>query len=310
MSGVSVVVPTRNAGPRFAALLAALRRQRGRGADLDLVVVDSGSQDETASLAERHGARVLAIDPARFDHGRSRDEGIAAAQGSFVVLLVQDAVPVDDGLVERLLEPFADPTVVGTFARQVARDEHGPLVARDVALHAEACADPLVGTPWAEGEFEAAAPSERLRRARFDDVCSALRRSAWADRPLGPCAFGEDLAWATAMLRSGRRIVHVPSAVVEHSHARTARALRSRARANSRLLAELFDLRSCPTIASLVRRAGVAAARDCAHLAEAAAAGVVGTGDALARLLQVPVEAAAEALGAWEGTRSARRDTL
>lgn len=56
---VSVVIPTKNAGQLFEEVLAALVVQQG--VILDLVVVDSGSRDQTLAIAKKYGARITEI---------------------------------------------------------------------------------------------------------------------------------------------------------------------------------------------------------------------------------------------------------
>lgn len=51
---LGVAIITKNAAAHLAACLASLRELAA-----DIVVVDSGSQDDTVAIAERHGARVF-----------------------------------------------------------------------------------------------------------------------------------------------------------------------------------------------------------------------------------------------------------
>jgi hypothetical protein len=88
---VSVIVPTRDAGAELEDCLGAVLRQRGVG-PLELLVVDSGSEDDTVRVARRFGAKLLSIPRAEFNHAETRDRAVAAATSEFVLLTVQDAV--------------------------------------------------------------------------------------------------------------------------------------------------------------------------------------------------------------------------
>jgi 4,4'-diaponeurosporenoate glycosyltransferase len=57
----SVIVPARNEEARLPALLSSLRAQTIRPAEI--IVVDDGSEDDTAGLARRAGCRVLKAGP-------------------------------------------------------------------------------------------------------------------------------------------------------------------------------------------------------------------------------------------------------
>jgi hypothetical protein len=59
---VSVVIPTKNAGPDFDFTLEKIRTQKGIK-EPELIIVDTGSTDETVKLAETYGATVYRIKP-------------------------------------------------------------------------------------------------------------------------------------------------------------------------------------------------------------------------------------------------------
>jgi len=85
---VSVVIPAFNRGHLLSAALASVERQRP-SPPAEMIVVDDGSIDDTAAIAERHGARVIR-------HGRrrgaaeARNTGFAAASQPWVALLDSD----------------------------------------------------------------------------------------------------------------------------------------------------------------------------------------------------------------------------
>ena len=93
---VSVLLLTRDAGPPFAAVLAAIARQKAPF-PFEVVAIDSGSADGNLALLEGAGVRTIPVAPADFNHGATRNLGIASCRGDFVVMLVQDAEPDDDG---------------------------------------------------------------------------------------------------------------------------------------------------------------------------------------------------------------------
>ena len=91
---VSVILPTLNAAGEIAALLAALMDQTQPPEEI--LVVDSGSTDDTAELARAHGARVMSVPRDQFDHGGTRDAALRQTAGEFVLFLTQDALPADE----------------------------------------------------------------------------------------------------------------------------------------------------------------------------------------------------------------------
>ena len=73
----SVIVRTKDKADTVEATFSALRAQT---VPVEIVVVDSGSTDETCEVAERAGARLLHVERSEFGHGRTRNlaAGVAA----------------------------------------------------------------------------------------------------------------------------------------------------------------------------------------------------------------------------------------
>ena len=90
MPTVTVVIPAYNAERTLGKVLDALAAQE-QPVD-ETIVVDDGSTDGTAALAERHGARVVRTDGGGFA-GAARNRGWDEATGDVVVFLDSDAVP-------------------------------------------------------------------------------------------------------------------------------------------------------------------------------------------------------------------------
>ena len=88
-----MVVPARDAAHLIGPLLAALEEQRG-APDWELVVVDNGSRDDTARVAERSPActRVLRR-PRGQGPGPARDAGVAASRGRLLAFVDADCRP-------------------------------------------------------------------------------------------------------------------------------------------------------------------------------------------------------------------------
>lgn len=81
---ISIVIPTLNEAGALPGLLAALARET---TDHEVIVVDGGSTDGTATLARRAGARVLESRPGR---GLQLRAGAAVAQGDVLLFLHAD----------------------------------------------------------------------------------------------------------------------------------------------------------------------------------------------------------------------------
>ena len=118
---VSVVVPAYN-GSRFLGSCIESIRIQGH-ADVEIVVVDDGSTDDSAEIARRHGVRL--VQQANAGVSTARNRGFVESTGEFLVFHDQDDRLVEGGL-EHALRLFASspPEVGMVFGRTRLVDEH------------------------------------------------------------------------------------------------------------------------------------------------------------------------------------------
>lgn len=128
MPDVSVVVPTSDRADRLGWTLRSVLWQRG--VDLELIVVDDGSTDQTGrllSLIEDPRLRVIRNDD-RVGESRARNLGIAASRGGWVAFLDDDDLWAPDKL-SRQLDVLATSKRRWVYAGDVMVDEDFRVVA-------------------------------------------------------------------------------------------------------------------------------------------------------------------------------------
>ena len=197
MPAVSIVIRARDEAPSIGETLRRLRAQTVT--DAELIVVDSGSRDDTVAIARAAGARVVSIPAAAFTFGGALNTGCALASAPVAVALSAHAFPPDDGWLERLLEPFADPSVACASG-----DDHGP-----------------DGRPLDGRVRQDLALAQRHPDRGYSNAAGAFRTDLWRERPFREDMPGtEDKEWAWWWLRRG--FVHVVGSdlVVEHDHSK------------------------------------------------------------------------------------------
>lgn len=146
----SFVVPVFNTRPYLEACLTSILRQTVT--DLEVIVVDDGSTDDSAGIAQRFiggEISVIVLEQANAGQGAARNLGLARASGEFVVFVDSDDT-IEPNLCERVLTAFAsDIDVVSyglrfeTASRRVVaqRSVRGPFVCRPPDLLADAMLD-------------------------------------------------------------------------------------------------------------------------------------------------------------------------
>lgn len=181
--GLSVIIPTLNAGEGLARSLPALLEAREAGLVQEIVISDGGSDDDTLSLARAAGAVIVRGAPSR---GGQLLRGAAAAGGEWLLFLHADTVlpPGWAGCVQAHL-----PTGRPAFFR--LRFDRGGRAARLVAGWANLRAR-LLRLPYGDQGL-------LISRAEYDRV------GGYPDIPLM-----EDVALAR---RLGRRLVALPATV-------------------------------------------------------------------------------------------------
>ena len=155
---ISIIVPALNEADQIGTTLRLLD---GAGA-VEIIVVDGGSSDGTAAIADSLGAQVLR-GPA--NRGLQQNLGAAAASGEILLFLHADTRLPDDfaGQVRSIL---AKPgTVAGAFKFSLDATNHGlRLVERMVSIRCD-----LLGLPYGDqGLFVSKQAFEEA--GRFADI--------------------------------------------------------------------------------------------------------------------------------------------
>ncbi|MBA4374172.1 MAG: hypothetical protein C0402_15080 [Thermodesulfovibrio sp.] len=212
---ISVIIRTKNESKHLGRVLSRLQEQQYAG-PVEIILVDSGSTDETVAIAEGFGCRVILMNPGKFSFGGALNTGIEKASGEIIINLSGHSVPENTDYFSLMVKPFADKNVAATFGRDIPWPEACPSQARDIDNH-----------------FPEIGPDGN----KFSNANAAIRRAVWEkvkfDEDI-PAA--EDLLWAKQVMASGLLIHYIPSARVFHSHTPSLKYICKRAYIESKSL--------------------------------------------------------------------------
>ncbi len=254
---VTVVIPTLNASRWLPALLSSLRGQDYEG-PMEILVIDSSSDDGTRAILEREAVPHEVISRKEFQHGRTRNRAVSLCRTDLVAFLSQDACPADASCLANLVTRLVETGSVGAYARQIAPIDVHPFQALNLERHMPSGTtqdeSPRVQPPLDAATWDDLSPIARLRRIRFDNVSSLVIREFLMTCPFPELEFGEDLTWARNTLLRGRSLAFAPAAKVVHTHGVNHEEFSRRVRRVHALAARLADFRPIPGPGLLVRR--------------------------------------------------------
>lgn len=207
---ISIIIPTLNAEHEIEALLIALDRQSIQ--PNEILVVDSASEDKTIELVQKHKrVRLLEIDRQDFNHGTTRDMALNESSGDFVCFLTQDAVPVSDDYLKRLVVPMVeDSNIALVSGRQLpkANARRFEQLVRDFNYP---------DTPSVRSKDDL--KKYGIKTFFASDTCSAYRRTAYLEcGGFDHVNTNEDMLMAAKFIASGMKVAYEPRAEVYHSH--------------------------------------------------------------------------------------------
>lgn len=232
---VSVVIPSYNAGVSFRETLTALKGQQGIG-KIEIIVVDSGSTDETVQISKENGVKVIEIPHEEFSHSHARNVGADAANGQFILFMTQDAAPTDERWLCRMLSVLCD-DVVAVSPMEID-DGRGDLKYNaDSAYHAKYLQLDK-GDHYTSFDETMDANTQR-QNAQLTDVSNLIRKDIFMKyRYEGD--YAEDLRLGLKLIKDGYRLAQLSSVCVYHAHNRKAEYCQARSYVDRKALCDIF----------------------------------------------------------------------
>ena len=161
-------------------------------------------------LETYQNVKVYHVSKREFDHGGTRRMGVKKSSADVFVMMTQDAMPKDDRLIEKLVEPLQGEVAVA-YARQLPREDSTPVESYTREFNYPA-----------KSRIKSAADLDSLGIKTFfcSNVCAAYRREIYEE--LGGFVrhtiFNEDMIYAAKAVEAGYSVAYAADAQVVHSH--------------------------------------------------------------------------------------------
>ena len=198
---VSIIIRTLNEAKFLPECLQKVGEQK-YGGPVEIVVVDSGSTDDTVSIAANFNAKIVHISKSEFTFGRSLNVGCDASSGEVLVLLSAHCIPCDENWLQSLVNPLLEKTSEYSYGRQIPRDGVSKFSEGMVfrKYYPEQACSPQVG--YFCNNANSAILRSTWQRLRFDEKLTGL----------------EDMELAKRLVNGGGTVSYVASSGVEHIH--------------------------------------------------------------------------------------------
>ena len=205
MARCSIVIRCYNEEEHMDRLLRGIYQQSTAQTDsIEVIVVDSGSTDQTVEIASQYPIKLICIRKEDFSFGRALNIGCKAATGEYIVAVSAHVYPIYQDWLEHLLAPFSDPKVALVYGKQCGNES-------------TKYSEHQIFAKWFPDQSDLDQPHPFCNNAN-----AAIRRSLWQTIPYDETLTGlEDLDWAKRAQQLGHRIAYSAEAIIVHVHNET-----------------------------------------------------------------------------------------
>lgn len=217
---VDVIIPVyRPEEDKLKELIRKLNAQTVRPAHVFFMQTLVGGPEDNhvrAMLEEADHAVITEVEKKDFDHGGTRNRGAALSKADYMLFMTQDAVPVDEHLIEHMTAAMDSGKVATAYGRQLPDDTVG--VIEHYTRQFNYPAESIV-------KSKEDLPVLGIKTYFCSNVCAMYRKTVYEEMGgfVLHTIFNEDMIMAAGVIQAGYEIAYVAEAAVVHAHKYTYR---------------------------------------------------------------------------------------
>ncbi|HBG28280.1 MAG: hypothetical protein A2Y10_03200 [Planctomycetes bacterium GWF2_41_51] len=201
---ISCVIRTFNERELIGELLNVMSAQNA-GANLEIIVVDSGSMDGTIEIVKKHKVKLIQIKKEEFNYSYALNLGIKNCTNEFISILSGHSVPFDESWLKKMISHFENEKVAGVYCKQIPRPS--------AEVYEQLRLEKTFGNEskiFDKGNLDA--------NMQFSNAACCIRKSVWQKHAFIIMPAAEDKEWAQWAINHDYKIVYDASTEAYHSH--------------------------------------------------------------------------------------------
>lgn len=206
----SLIIRSYNEEKHIGRLFEGIKRQT-LFSETEVILVDSGSSDDTVKIALQNDVKVVSISPEEFSFGRALNRGCNVAQGKYLLFASAHVYPVYTDWIEKMIKPFENPNVALVYGKQIGNE---------VTKYSES----QIFKKWfpADSNYNQDHPF-------CNNANAAIQKKLWHEFAYNEILTGlEDLDWALRVQKKGYQVVYESHATIVHVHEESVAKVKNR----------------------------------------------------------------------------------
>ncbi|MEO7216489.1 glycosyltransferase family 2 protein [Mucilaginibacter sp.] len=218
----SLIVRSFNEEKHIGRLLEGIKKQT-LYSETEVILVDSGSTDNTVKIALEHGAKVISIKPEEFSFGRALNKGCEMAAGKYLLFASAHVYPVYTDWIKKMIQPFDNKNIALVYGKQIGNE---------ITKYSES----QIFKKWFPDDS-----NYNQDHPFCNNANAVVRKELWLNQQYDETLTGlEDLDWARKIEQKGHVIAYEADAPIVHVHEESISKIKNRYMREAIALKKIF----------------------------------------------------------------------